>query len=42
MDDSQLAAVLQVHTLRPLNILVLEIFLGYASPCLMDLFAPKI
>jgi hypothetical protein len=31
-----------VDTLGPLNIRALEIFLGYASPCLMDLFAPKV
>jgi hypothetical protein len=30
-----------VDTLGPLNIRALEIFLGYASPCLMDLFIPK-
>jgi hypothetical protein len=30
-----------LHTLGPLNIRVLEIFHGYASPCLMDLFTPK-
>jgi hypothetical protein len=29
------------YTVGPLNILVLERFLGYASPCLMDLFTPK-
>jgi hypothetical protein len=29
-------------TLGPSNIRALEIFLGYASPCLMDLFTPKI
>jgi hypothetical protein len=29
-------------TVGPLNIRALDIFLGYASPCLMDLFPPKI
>jgi hypothetical protein len=29
-------------TLGPLIIRALEIFLGYASPCLIDLFTPKI
>jgi hypothetical protein len=31
-----------MRTLGPLNIRALEIFLGYASPCLTDLFTPKI
>jgi hypothetical protein len=31
-----------MHTLRPLDICALERFLGYVSPCLMDLFTPKI
>jgi hypothetical protein len=29
------------HTLGPLNNRALNIFLGYTSPCLMDLFTPK-
>jgi hypothetical protein len=29
------------YTLGPLNIRPLEIFLGYASPCLMGLFTTK-
>jgi hypothetical protein len=34
--------VCNLATLGQLNICSLEIFLGYASPCLMDLFAPQI
>jgi ABC-type multidrug transport system ATPase subunit len=33
--------VCSLTTLGPVNIRALEIFLGYASPCLMDLFSPK-
>jgi hypothetical protein len=29
------------HTPGPLSIRALDIFLGYASPCLMGLFTPK-
>jgi hypothetical protein len=29
-------------TIAPLNIHAIEVFLGYASPCLMNLFTPKI
>jgi hypothetical protein len=35
-------AVALLNTLGPLNIRALEIFLGYASPGLMDLFTLKI
>jgi hypothetical protein len=34
--------VLGSSTLGPLNIHSLEVFLGCASPCLMDLFTPRI
>jgi hypothetical protein len=31
-----------VHTLAPLNIRVLDILSGRASPCLMGQFSPKL
>jgi hypothetical protein len=36
------SASVKTSTLGPLNIRALELFLGCASPCLMDLLAPKI